>query len=136
MATTTTPDGTVTSLQDKARELSQFVLDSADYAAAQGKIDIFDGDETAQELYKKWRETEMLLQRKHQEGGEITDSEIKDLESKRDAAIENSVVADFAEAENSLNEMFSTVVKVLQRSLQNGAVPTDEEMDECCGSGG
>lgn len=134
MATTTTEG--VTSLEDKARELCQFILESPDYLAAQGKIDIFDEDTGAQQLYQGWRETEMELHGKHQEGKEISDAEISDLETKRDAAMENSTVADFAEAEGSLNQMFSTVVKIVQKSLQEGSVPTDEELAECCGSGG
>lgn len=136
MSTATSTDTSVSSLQEKARELCQFILESPDYAAAQGKVDIFDEDTEAQKLYQAWRETEMELHQQHQQGNPPTDEQITDLEMKRDAAVENSVVADFADAENTLNQIFSTVVKVVQKSLQSGTIPTDEELNECCNSGG
>lgn len=130
-ATTTAP-----SLEDKTRELCQFIIDSPNFVTAQGRCDAFDDDVAAQKLYQNWREFEMDLHRRHQEGYQPNQDDIAKLEKLRGEAMKNSTLVDFVEAEEALNGMFGKVVKILQRTLQTGAVPTDEELEECCGSGG
>ncbi len=115
--------------------MCHFILEDPAFASAQAAIDAFQEDEKAQELYRTWHEKAADLHRKHHEGKKATSGEIAQMESLKDKAMENPIAADFVEAEDLINSIFGTVMKMVQKTLQNGAVPTDEELNSCCGGG-
>lgn len=133
---TTTTIAELPQLADKARELCGFILESPEYEVLQGRFETFEKDTTAQKIHHAWRERDYELQRQHREGNMPTKDQIAELEKLRTAALENEVVVDYVESEQALSKMFQTVMKVVQKSLETGRVPTDEELSECCGSGG
>jgi len=125
----------IATLKEKTRDLCHFILEDPSFASAQGAIDAFQEDEAAQELYRAWQEKAAQLHRKHHEGIKPTSGEIAQMDSLKAKALENSVAADFVEAEDLINSIFGTVMKMVQKTLQNGAVPSDEELNSCCGGG-
>jgi cell fate (sporulation/competence/biofilm development) regulator YlbF (YheA/YmcA/DUF963 family) len=133
MSTTTLTENEA--LKEKTREFCHFILDDPSFAAAQGCIDAYEEDEVAQELYNAWQQKAAELHQKHHEGHKPTSKELVEMDLLRSQAMENPVAADFFEAENLINDIFRTVMKMLQKTLQDGAVPTDEELNTCCGGG-
>jgi cell fate (sporulation/competence/biofilm development) regulator YlbF (YheA/YmcA/DUF963 family) len=126
----------VPTLEEKTRELCNFLLEDGGYAAAQGKINAFEEDKEAQELYRNWQRKGSELQHMHQEGREPGEEDIAEMERLKGLVMDHSIGSDFIEAEETLNSMFGTVMKMVQKTLQDGAVPSDEDLDECCGNGG
>ena len=133
---TTTTETKVLTLEEKTRELCQFLLEDASYAAAQGRIDAFEEDKEAQDLYRNWQKKGSELHHMHQEGREPGEEDIAEMERLKGLLMDNPVGADFIEAEETLNSMFGKVMKMVQKTLQDGVVPSDEDLDECCGNSG
>tara|TARA_R110002096_G_scaffold24760_34_gene78110 strand:+ start:2950 stop:3369 length:420 start_codon:yes stop_codon:yes gene_type:complete len=127
-----------TTIDEKARELCQFVLDDAGFASAQGRIELFMEDEDAKNVYRAWQEKSQELHSKSHQGLQPTEGDVAEIESLKSAVMSNSVALDFVEAENEMNAIFGSVTKLLQKTLQLGRLPTDEDMkeSECCSSGG
>ena len=132
----TTTETVIPTLEDKTRELCQFILEDPAFAAAFGSIDAFQEDKEAQGLYKSWQEKAAELHHMHHEGKEPSQSDVVEMERLKQTVMDNSVAADFVEAEDSVNDIFGTVMKLVQKTLQNGQIPTEDEMNECCSSGG
>ncbi len=135
MSTTTTEE-TIPTLEEKIQDLCQFLLDDPAFVAAQGQIEAFQDDKAAQEVYQAWQAKGAELHQMQHEGRRPSDSDIVEVERLREAALDNSTAADFCEAEDSINEMFGLVMKYVQKTLQNGRMPTEDDINGCCGSGG
>lgn len=131
----TTTETEIATLKEKTRELCHFILEDPAFASAQGAIDAFQEDEKAQELYRVWHQKAGDLHRKQHEGKKPNAAELAQMDALKTKAMENPVAADFVEAEDLINSIFGTVMKMVQKTLQNGAVPTDEELNSCCGGG-
>ncbi|MEM1295003.1 MAG: YlbF family regulator, partial [Verrucomicrobiota bacterium] len=125
-----------TTIEEKARELCQFVLDDAGFASAQGRIELFMESEEAKNVYRAWQEKSHELHAKNQQGMQPTEGDVAELESLKAAVLNNPVAVDFVEAENEMNAIFGSVTKLLQKTLQLGQIPTEEDMKEgeCCGN--
>ena len=122
-------------LEEKILELCQFIVDDPAYSEAQGHIEAFESDKSAQDVYRNWQQKAAELHQIHQQGSSPTDADIVEAERLREIVMDNAVANSFCGAEDSLNSIFGTVVKMVQLSLQNGRVPTEADMNECCGSG-
>lgn len=127
----------VSELNQKVLSLCEFLASDAGFADAQEQIKKFEADESAQEAYGAWQSTASEMQHRYQsEGIKPSAKELADLEELQNKVGENPVAASFVEANDSMNDMFNTVLKTVQKTFQLGRVPTEEEMSECCGSGG
>ncbi len=126
------------SLEAKTKELCQSILDDPQFAEAHANIETFLADEGAQSVYQAWREKGQELHRMGHEGLQPNDDDLDQFQTLKEAVMTNRVAADFMESENSLNEIFGTVTKMVQKTLQLGRMPTDEDMVEsgCCGGSG
>ena len=126
-----------TALINKVRDLCEFLAADEHFATAQEQIKIFDGDEVAQDAYAVWQSTASELQHRYQhEGIKPTSQDLKELEELQQAVNANEVAANFVEANDEMNKLFSSVMKMVQKTFQLGRAPTDDELIECCGSGG
>ncbi|MDF1816290.1 MAG: YlbF family regulator [Verrucomicrobiales bacterium] len=134
MATTT--ETAIPTLEEKTRELCQFILEDPAYAAASGSIDTFQESEEAQKIYRNWQQKAAELHHMHHEGKEPEQSDIVELERLKQVVMDNQIAADFVEAEDSVNDIFGTVMKMVQKTLQNGSIPTEDDLNECCGNSG
>ena len=124
-------------IEDKARELCQFVLDQPEFCDSWNRIEAFLADPTAQGLYRDWQEASREIALREREGLPLTDQDLIAVESRKEAVLGNSVALGFAESEDALNGIFGTVTRLLQKTLQLGRVPTAEDLSEgsCCGGG-
>ena len=134
---TTITEMEITALNEKVRDLCAFLAADDDFVAAQEQINAFEGDKDAQETYAAWQSTASEMQHRYQnEGVKPSAKQLSDLENLQKKVGENPVAANFVEANDLMNEMFSSVLKPVQKTFQLGRVPTEEELNECCGSGG
>jgi cell fate (sporulation/competence/biofilm development) regulator YlbF (YheA/YmcA/DUF963 family) len=123
-------------IEDKALELCQFVLEQPEFQESWSRIEAFLADPAAQNLYQQWQEASRELAMRERQGLPLTDTDLFAVESRKEAVLENSVALGFAESEEILNGIFGTVTKLLQKTLQLGRVPTEEDLsDGCCGGG-
>lgn len=128
-----------TTVDTKARELCQFIVDQPEFAAARGNIEAFLENAEAQQIYRAWQEKGQELHRMSHEGLQPNDGDLQEMERLRESVTNNEVASDFTEAESQMNGTFSGVTKLLQQTLQLGRVPSVEEMNPesgCCGGGG
>lgn len=124
-------------LEDKALELCRFVLDQPEFQTSWSRIEAFLADPSAQSVYREWQEASRELAMREREGLPLTDHDLIAVETRKDAVLGNDVAVGFAESEETLNEIFGTVTRLLQKTLQLGRVPTQEDLsaDGCCGGG-
>jgi len=124
-------------LEARTREFCQFVLDSPEFSEAQKKIEAFMGDDGARSAYSKLQEKGQELHGMQNGGREPGDADIEAFDQLKQTVLSNPVAADFLQAEDYMNGIFSTVTKHLEKTLQLGRVPTDEDFEEsgCCGGG-
>lgn len=125
------------SIEDKALELCQFVLEQPEFRESWNRIEAFLSDPAAQGVYREWQEASRELALREREGLPLTDQDLVSVEMRKEAVLENSVALGFAESEEVLNGIFGTVTRLLQKTLQLGRVPTEEDLAEsgCCGGG-
>lgn len=136
MSTTTVLE--TPSIEAKARDLCEFIVNQPEFAADRGRIESFLEDDQAQQLYRAWQEKGQELHRMSHEGLQPNEEDRNEMDRLREAVLGNEVAAEFAGAEENMNAIFGTVTKLLQKTLQLGRVPAEADLDEsgCCGGGG
>ena len=124
----------------KTRELCQFIVDEACFGEARAKIESFLTNDQAQSVYRAWQEKGQELHSMSQQGLQPSEEDLASLESLKQAVTNNNIAAEFAGAERQMNDVFGSVTKLLQKTLQLGRVPSEEEMAAesggCCGGSG
>jgi cell fate (sporulation/competence/biofilm development) regulator YlbF (YheA/YmcA/DUF963 family) len=127
-----------TGIEASLRQLCQSIVDDPEFIEAHQRIELFLDSSDAQSVYRAWQEKAHALHMRSHEGDLPNDEELEEFERLRDAVESNSVASGFAEAEDVLNGLFGTVTKMVQKTLQLGRVPSEEDLagSGCCGSGG
>jgi cell fate (sporulation/competence/biofilm development) regulator YlbF (YheA/YmcA/DUF963 family) len=128
-----------TTVDEKARELCQFIVDQPDFSEARRQIEVFLEDAEAQAVYRAWQEKAHEIHRMGHEGLQPNDADLQEVDRLRQAVAGHGVASSFAQAEDQMNGIFGSVTKLLQQTLQLGRVPSVEEMNTnsgCCGGGG
>ncbi len=125
-----------TTIEEKTRELCECIVEDAVFTSAQGKIEAFLGDDDAKTLYRDWQQQAEMLHQKHHQGEEASPEELAELKAREEKVMSHPVGADFVAAEDTMNRLFQSVTRMVQKTLQNGEVPSPEEMEECCGNSG
>ena len=122
---------------EKTRELCSLILQSGEYKENVAKIETFFHDEEAQAQYRSFAELGEELHQK-QQAGTITQDDVQGYEGKLESLKENSVTADFMDAEGTLNGMVQQISKQIGKTLELGRLPEPEDLEEsgCCSSGG
>lgn len=131
------PLAATVTLEEKALELCQFILDQPEFQDSWNRIEAFVADSTAQALYREWQEASRELAMREREGLPLTDHDLLAVEARKEAVLSNDVALGFAEGEEALSGIFGTVTRLLQKTLQLGRVPTEGDLsaDDCCGGG-
>ena len=79
------------------------------------------------------------LSQQRQAGLELSDGEVKDIESARDALMSNAVAREFLDAQQSLQSLQTAIGKYVGLTLELGRVPAEEDLQDqggCCSEGG
>lgn len=126
------------SVEEKARELCEFVVSQDGYQEARNRVEAFMEDDGAKDLYRAWQEKGAEMHHRSHQGIEPGAPDVEELERLKGEVMGNQAAMGFVNAEGEMNQIFETVTTLLQKSLQLGHVPTAEELkaSECCNSGG
>ena len=127
----------------KTRELCETLLTQDHFKSLRASIEAFLGDEAAQEQYRKLDEQHADLSHRQQMGGELSEEEVAAFNQAREDLLGNPICDNFINARRSFQELQQTVQTFLDMTLDTGAVPTADEVEEemkpkggCCGGGG
>jgi cell fate (sporulation/competence/biofilm development) regulator YlbF (YheA/YmcA/DUF963 family) len=125
----------VTMVQQKTMELCQAILDQPDFRSIRKRIDDFQADSQAQDLYRVLNEKREFLEGKQQNGQSLTDEELADFEKQRDQFLANAVAMAFLDAQQEIHSMRSSIAKYVARTFELGRLPQAEDMKcESCGN--
>jgi cell fate (sporulation/competence/biofilm development) regulator YlbF (YheA/YmcA/DUF963 family) len=120
----------------KTRELCQFILEHPPMAEARKQIDAFMQDDQARQEYQSLASKHQALQQKQQMAMELSDEEVADFEAQREKVIANPTARGFLDAQETMHAIQHSVTKVVSMALENGKVPTDEDLQAAsCGHG-
>lgn len=127
-----------TPIMEKTRELCQTIVDQPRFAGLLKAMDVFMGDSVARGLYEEVCELQDRLVSKQNGGETLTDGEIDEFESKRDALMESSVAREFMESRQEIQTLQQTIGQYVSKTFDLGRVPMEEELASsggCCGGG-
>jgi cell fate (sporulation/competence/biofilm development) regulator YlbF (YheA/YmcA/DUF963 family) len=121
-----------------SRELCQAILDDPVVQDARREIEGFFADDDAKAVYGAWQEWAHELHSRGHQGLKPSEDDLAQLQSLEESVKANPVAARFGKAEQHLNAVFGGVTTLVQKTLQLGRIPTEEDLSKsgCCGSGG
>jgi cell fate (sporulation/competence/biofilm development) regulator YlbF (YheA/YmcA/DUF963 family) len=121
---------------EKTRSLCQTILDSPEFQPIRQSIHAFVSHDQAQKLYKQLSEKRDRLQKKQEEGVNLTDAELSDFEKDRKAFLDNPVAMGFIQAQEEMHNIKKLVTQYVSRTMETGSVPSPDEIQTgSCGSG-
>ncbi len=119
----------------KTRELCQAILEQPGFVTLRKQMDTFFSDAPTQNHYQQVVAKGEKLQQKQQMGLALTDDEVRDFESDRDALVSNPVARAYLEAQQQMHHLEHSVGKYVAKTLELGRLPTEQEMADGCGGG-
>jgi cell fate (sporulation/competence/biofilm development) regulator YlbF (YheA/YmcA/DUF963 family) len=100
------------------------------------RIDTFMGDEKSRTQYDSLVAKGQALQQKEQTSTPLSQTEINDFEKQREAVFNNPVARNFLDAQEELHNVQETIHQYVNKTLELGRMPTDEDMNGGgCGHG-
>jgi cell fate (sporulation/competence/biofilm development) regulator YlbF (YheA/YmcA/DUF963 family) len=125
-----------TPVMQKTRELCQTILDQPNMQSIRQRIDAFMGDEQTRGQYDDLVNKGQAMQQKQQMSLALTGEEIAEFEGNRDALMKNPVARAFLDAQEELHQVQQSVHQYVDKTLELGRLPTEEEMSAgSCGHG-
>jgi len=126
-----------TPITRKTRELCQAILDEPSMRAVRERIDAFMADERTRAQYDGLVAKGQVLQQKQQSAVPLTGEEISDFEQDRDSLLRNPVARAFLDAQQELHDVRESIHRCINKTLELGRLPSEEELSEsCCSEGG
>lgn len=125
----------------KTKDLCASIVDQPDFKALQESVVSFLNNDEARLQYQSVHERGEELNYKQRSGVELSDKEIDDFESAREALLENTIVTDFMQAQRDLQGIQKQIGQYVSLTLELGRVPSEEDLmassgGGCCGGGG
>lgn len=130
-----------TSILSQTKELCAAIANDSAIRKLHADVERFLADDAAKLQYKAVHDKGEELHHKQHAGVELSAAEVRSFESARDALLDNSLAADFMDAQRALEGIQKNISQYIGMTLELGRVPTDEEIEEansggCCGGGG
>lgn len=119
----------------KARELCDTILAQPNMSVIRKNIDTFVADDKARGQYEIVMTKGQVLHEKQHKSLPLSGEEISDFERSREDMLANPVAKNFLEAQDALQHIQGTIQKLITKTLENGNVPTAEDLNESCGHG-
>ncbi len=120
----------------KTRELCQTILEQPNMRLIRERIDAFMADDKTRTDYEGLVNKGQALQQKQQMATPLSGEEIADFEQHRDTLLRNPVARNFLDAQEELHQVQQTVHQYVNKTLELGRLPTEEEVNgSSCGSG-
>jgi cell fate (sporulation/competence/biofilm development) regulator YlbF (YheA/YmcA/DUF963 family) len=117
-----------TVVMQKTKELCQTILDQPNMRSIRQRIDAFMGDEPTRSLYDDLVSKGQALQQKQQMSVQLSNEEIAEFEQHREQLLSNPVARGFLDAQEELHEVKHSVHQYVNKTLELGRLPTDEDM--------
>jgi cell fate (sporulation/competence/biofilm development) regulator YlbF (YheA/YmcA/DUF963 family) len=125
-----------TPVLQKTRELCQAILDQPNMQSIRQRIDAFMGDEKSRTQYDNLVAKGQALHEKEHNSIQLTRDEINDFEKQREAVFNNPVARNFLDAQEELHNVQETIHQYVNKTLELGRMPTDEDLNGGgCGHG-
>jgi cell fate (sporulation/competence/biofilm development) regulator YlbF (YheA/YmcA/DUF963 family) len=125
-----------TPILEKTRELCQAILDQPTMQSIRQRINAFMGDDQSRAQYDGLVNKGQALQQKQQMALPLSGEEIAEFEQERDALMNNPVARGFLDAQEELHQVQHSIQQYVTKTLELGRLPTEEELNACCGGGG
>ena len=122
-------------LGEKIRELCEALLQDEGVTDARKRIEGFMNNPTATAAYQRLANMNNELHQKESSGTEISEPEIEAFQKLREEVMEMPAVQEFADARQTLQEIESTIMTFVGRTMEMGKIPSDKDMGGSCGSG-
>jgi cell fate (sporulation/competence/biofilm development) regulator YlbF (YheA/YmcA/DUF963 family) len=119
-----------TQVLQKTKELCQTLLDAPAMREIRNRIDAFMDDERSRAQYEGLVTKGQELQQKQQTTS-LTGEEIAEFEQSRDALLGNPVARQFLDAQEELQQIQQTVQRYINKTLELGRMPTEEDLHGC-----
>jgi len=123
----------------KTKELCAEIAKDPTFLKLQADVERFLSDDAARLQYQSVHERGEELHHKQHAGIELGASEIREFEAARDSLFENEIARDFLAAQKELEGLQKQIGKYIGSTIENGKVPSAEDLAEsggCCGGGG
>ena len=128
------------SIEESLHALCSAIVADQETNAARAQAEAFLADEEGVSLYKELMTLGRSLHQREQNGETASAEETGRFEELRTKADAHEGITKFNAAQDHLQSIANMVNGYITKTLQNGAVPTEEEMvaDQggCCGGGG
>ncbi len=120
----------------KTKELCQAILEQPEMKSIRRRIDAFMQDSNTRGDYEALVNKGQSLQQKQQSSVQLTGEEIADFEEHRDRLLQNPVARGFLDAQEELHQVQQSVHHYVNKTLELGRIPTEEEAQSgSCGGG-
>ncbi len=124
-------------LDQRIRELCEAIVAQEGFADLHRKTDAFLRDEGAKYQFSILNDVGGYLQQKQALGAELSEDEVGHYEGLRKAALEKSVIVEFAEAQQGVQGIQDRILRMVSKTFEVGRVPVHEDFsDETCQSCG
>ncbi len=127
---------TQSAITQKTLELCQTILDQPNFRSIRQRIDAFMTDEKSRAQYDGLVSKGQALQQKQQNSQPLSGEEVADFEKDRDELLRNPVARGFIDAQEELHEVKHSVHQLVNKTLELGRIPTEDDLNEGCGHGG
>lgn len=124
-----------TPVVQKTKELCQTILEQPSMRSIRERIDAFMADDKTRGAYDDLVNKGQALQHKQQMSMPLSGDEISDFEKHRDTLLQNPVARGFLDAQEELHQVQQSIHKYVNKTLELGRMPTDDELNAGCGDG-
>jgi cell fate (sporulation/competence/biofilm development) regulator YlbF (YheA/YmcA/DUF963 family) len=120
---------------EKTKDLCQTILEDPSVRKIRQRIDAFMADDGARQQYDGVLAKGQALQEKQQSSA-LNGDEVADFEAERDQLLDNPVARGFLDAQEELRDLQQTVQKYINKTLELGRIPTEDDLTSGCCEGG
>jgi cell fate (sporulation/competence/biofilm development) regulator YlbF (YheA/YmcA/DUF963 family) len=126
------------SVLEKTQALCQTILNQPTMRNLRQQIDAFMGDQTARSQYDTVMHKGRALHEKQHQSMPLSNEEISDFESSREALLANPVARGFIDAQEEMHNLRDVIQDYVSKTLELGRLPKAEDFEQegCCGNGG
>lgn len=125
-------------IDENIQDLCEAILGDSEYQERASHIEALLADSDSKADYVKFSQKGDEMHQKQHSGEEVNDADLDEYEVLRKAAEDNPKVKNFMNAQSELNALHQKVSKYISKTIENGKVPTAEEINAkegCCGGG-
>ena len=128
------------SIEESLHALCAAIISDQETNAARARAEAFLADEEGVALYREVMNLGRSLHQLEKNGETPSASDVARFEELREKADAHEGIEGFNDAQGHLQSIATMVNSYVTKTLQNGAIPTEEEMlaaqSGCCGGGG